>query len=260
MTCKLCQTDQPMKKRAHILPAAFYKDYERNADTPLKTYMPDASARPKLVRGGIYDDDLVCIQCEDRFQSWDDYGAKFFLERVPSEWLSRVLPENRAAAFPRVDYAKLKLFAISLLWRASATSKEWFAGVKLGPYEETARQMILAGDPGGTDTFACVSERFIAANPAMQSHARLLRQFSRKRIEGINGVDLSLGECTVFVKADRRPLTAARRLQWGTSDSILVAAHPFDSSHVLKQARASLAANAERGWRSKALDPKPPKG
>ena len=46
------------------------------------------------------------------------------------------------------DYARLKLFFISVLWRAHLSQDQFFDAVDLGPWQSTARQMIWEGDPG----------------------------------------------------------------------------------------------------------------
>ena len=48
-----------------------------------------------------------------------------------------------------------KLFQLSILWRASISNEEIFAGVKLGPHEETIRNMILNNDPGRPYEYGC---------------------------------------------------------------------------------------------------------
>jgi hypothetical protein len=54
-----------------------------------------------------------------------------------------------------LDYAKLKLFQLSLLWRAGVARQEFFAKVDLGEYAETLRQMLHSSDPGSSADFGC---------------------------------------------------------------------------------------------------------
>ena len=47
-----------------------------------------------------------------------------------------------------LDYRRLKLFFLSILWRASISKREHFSNVKLSDYNENAiRQMLLDFDP-----------------------------------------------------------------------------------------------------------------
>ena len=54
-----------------------------------------------------------------------------------------------------IDYTRFKLFQLSILWRASVSTLEFFKMVSLGPREDTLRTMILSDDPGSPDTFGC---------------------------------------------------------------------------------------------------------
>jgi hypothetical protein len=47
-----------------------------------------------------------------------------------------------------ISYIKLKLFLLSVLWRASISTRPFFSCINLGPHEETLRRMILEGNPG----------------------------------------------------------------------------------------------------------------
>ncbi len=55
-----------------------------------------------------------------------------------------------------IDYVKFKLFLLSLIWRMSVSSREFFKAVELGPHEETIRGMILADSPGNFDKYPSV--------------------------------------------------------------------------------------------------------
>jgi hypothetical protein len=55
-----------------------------------------------------------------------------------------------------IDYARFKLFQLSILWRASVSTLEFFRLVSLGPHEERLRQMLSACDPGSPEEFGCV--------------------------------------------------------------------------------------------------------
>lgn len=47
-----------------------------------------------------------------------------------------------------IDYTKFKLFLLSILWKASISSRSFFVDVDLGTHEEVIRKMILTGDAG----------------------------------------------------------------------------------------------------------------
>jgi hypothetical protein len=50
-----------------------------------------------------------------------------------------------------LNYAKFKLFQLSILWRAGVSSS--FRQVQLGPHRERLRAMLLAGEPGSSQDY-----------------------------------------------------------------------------------------------------------
>jgi hypothetical protein len=54
-----------------------------------------------------------------------------------------------------LDYTKMKLFLMSLLWRFGVTSLEFFKGARLGKHGESLSKMLLVGDPGDPETYPC---------------------------------------------------------------------------------------------------------
>jgi hypothetical protein len=93
----------------------------------------------------------------------------------------------------------LKLFFLSLLWRASVSRHFFFRRVTTGPFERELRRMLLTGDPGAPEEFAVNLGRF--DNP---TYAGILDPHL-DRYEGINYCRLYLGSFVTYMKVDRRP-------------------------------------------------------
>ena len=55
----------------------------------------------------------------------------------------------------------LKLFFLSVLWRASVSDHEFYALIDIGASENIIRNMILRADPGNSDEFSIILARFI---------------------------------------------------------------------------------------------------
>ena len=190
--CKLCHQDRPLV-RSHIIPDAFNRALKGGTDAPPVMLSTHPRHHPRRRPGGHYDEDLVCNSCERRFWPWDTYGADFFLNRLRTEgqpWIA-ANGEVLAYQFENVDYTQLKLFAISLLWRASVTRNEFFRRVKIGPYEAAARQMILDETAGTADEFATMIVRWVAQPPHEQL-AELQMSPYKAKLEDVNEVKLFL--------------------------------------------------------------------
>ncbi|RQY64941.1 hypothetical protein DF110_30815 [Burkholderia stagnalis] len=77
-------------------------------------------------------------------QAWDDYGTELFLHKP------RVAqgPDVLLIGDGPIDYQKLKLFVMSMVWRASVCGHKFFAGARLDSREDVYRQRLLDSDPG----------------------------------------------------------------------------------------------------------------
>jgi hypothetical protein len=250
--CKLCHLDRVLV-RSHIIPDAFNRALKGSADAPPVMLSTDPRHHPRRRPGGHYDDDLVCDTCEQRFGPWDAYGAEFFLNRFQSEGQPLIAPNGEVLAyqFPNVDYTRLKLFAVSLLWRASATTNEFFRRVKIGPYEEKARQMILEESAGASDEFATMIVRWVA-QPPHEGLAELQMSPYKAKLEGVNEVKLFLAGAVMHVKVDQRPYPEPfPELILRTGEPLLVVARELEGSKDILALRPALEAAAARARRRK---------
>lgn len=110
---------------------------------------------------GEYEGSLLCAQCDNEIiGSYETYARKA-LYGDPNG--NTDLPEcanfktTGGIGFTHcknIHYKEFKLFLLSILWRASISSRPFFREVSLCPYEEEIiRQMILNGDPKDAETF-----------------------------------------------------------------------------------------------------------
>ncbi len=112
--------------------------------------------RNRRHRKGIWER-LLCTGCERTLQEYEDYACKLIFG-------------NPTVVFPRadgnlivegIDYLRLKLFQLSLLWRASVSTQRMFRHVKLGPYEEVLRKALLARSHVHPGDFSCTMEAIV---------------------------------------------------------------------------------------------------
>ena len=101
------------------------------------------------------------------------------------------------------DYSTLKLFFLTLLWRAGVTKRDMFRKVQLGPHEHRLRRMILAGDPGDQHDYA------VAVGIHQDTPSYGLPMLSpvpfKEDDTGINYYRFSLGHLNACIKVDGRP-------------------------------------------------------
>ena len=197
INCKLCDKERKLI-RAHIIPKSLWKPLF-NEQQPPQTPPAAPTFNEKKSPVGVYDTGILCSHCESIFSPWDDYAQNLLLAD-PSE--KNYLMENGqriAYVETAIDYVKLKLFFISLLWKAAVSNHYFFSRVNVGSFEPQLRRMILKGDPGDPDTFAIVMSKCedqlgpIVLNPQPE------------RWDEINYYRFFLAGYMAYIKVDRRP-------------------------------------------------------
>ena len=194
MICKGCGEDRKLIK-AHVIPESIFRFSKGKSDT-LKVFNTDGNAPAKKAPIGVYDKELLCQECENRFKITDDYASTILLQEKPE-----VLTHDGEVIGYRlldVDIEKLKLFFIGLLWRASLSSHEFYKKVNLGKFEEKAKDIVW-GKECEQDDFTFVLSKFEG------EASRAILDPERTRLEGINYYVFYLGKYVAHVKVDTRP-------------------------------------------------------
>jgi hypothetical protein len=139
--CALCQLPKILKK-SHIVPEFMYQGMYDSKHRFL-SISRDVSDRPRMHQKGFYEP-LLCGDCEEKFSRYEGYAANVFYNNgAPSSTI-----EGSFITLRSVDYKKLKLFFLSLLWRFSVTTLNELKGASIGKHSEKLRMMLKSEDPG----------------------------------------------------------------------------------------------------------------
>lgn len=151
--CKLCGNTEVLRE-SHILPKHAYK----------QAILHNAHPRTKIVQalpGGTEVDDkrqdgfkehLLCDTCEGKLSKWETYACrKLFNRPLPSASII-----SGKIELTGIEYQPIKLYLLSLLWRAGVANSNFFKCVKLGPHADRLRKMLLAEDPGDPRDYGCL--------------------------------------------------------------------------------------------------------
>ena len=197
MTCRFCDTEQRLAK-AHIIPAGFFRVL-RDASGALELHTDKAGAHPKRAPIGVYDKSILCRPCDNVFSPWDKHAQDLLLRDFSDESAIYHKSAKLGWTISKFDYRLLKLFFLSLVWRASVSTHHFYRRVSTGPFEEKLRKMIAAGEPGAPDTFAVTLARFHepAYTAMLDPHP--------DRYDGINYFRFYLAGFVAYIKVDRRP-------------------------------------------------------
>ena len=195
MNCRYCGEDKKLIK-AHIIPEAFFRRI-RGKQNSLRLFTNKANEFSKKSPIGVYDCNILCIECEKLFGNWDNY-AQDFLKDVPIK-ASPLMDAGNVIGYEvqNYNYSLLKLFFISLLWRAGVSKHSFYAKVKLGPYESLIKEHIAEKKPGTGEDFSVTLAKFNhKLVPFFDPHP--------EKFEGINYYRFYLGSYVAYIKTDKR--------------------------------------------------------
>ncbi|MGB2697772.1 MAG: hypothetical protein WBD28_07935, partial [Candidatus Zixiibacteriota bacterium] len=149
--------------------------------------------KTKYIQKGIREK-LLCNHCEQYFSVIEKYARGILYGGVEiqiAEEKSRILLKD-------IDYKKLKLFQLSLLWRASVAENDFFSELNTGPHEDILRQMLCARNPGDSYEYGCTMIFYALGEDKLMGE--LIRQPSLKWIDNHRCYKFVLGGCLwIFV-------------------------------------------------------------
>lgn len=228
MKCKLTG-NEGKGVRAHIIPKSFYAiDPERTQPVRLITNAEGHYSRKTPI--GIYDTTIVTEDGERIFSEWDDYASELLLDSKTA--FEPIVHNGETIAFQITDYDyyKLKLFFLSVLWRASASSQHFFRRVELGPHEESIRNTLLEDNPGDSEWFSVCLAKWSDPPDGIG-----MMDPYRTRLEGLNYYVMYLEHYIVYFKVDRRIASdAMRAIQLRPKSPLIAVGRELSSSKELR--------------------------
>lgn len=151
MICRYCE-DGTDVVNAHVVPAGFFRRLRSDAG-PMRILANNHEDYPRRAPTWVYDSTILCSGCEPRFGEWDQYGQEILADvplGVPQKIGSHIVGYELA----EWRYEPLKLFFVSLAWRASVSTHDFYRRIRLGPYESQAKAM-LESSRAGDSTRVC---------------------------------------------------------------------------------------------------------
>lgn len=214
--CRLCGVEAPLVK-SHTIPQALHKDTQKLEETGefIRIYSDQYNYEPES-RTGVWDR-IVCDDCEKRFQDWDQYGIEF-VRTHRSGQTGRLIGQKSnpsAIAIDDFSYGILKLFVLSMLWRADANGQPLFRRINLGDKWRTQlTSVILSGDPGPPEFFSVAATLFKA-----EQEKYFMADPHREKYEHVNFVRFYVyGGFTFLIKVDSRECPSPLNLVQLTPD------------------------------------------
>ena len=144
MICRFCEQPRRLIK-AHVIPEAFFRRLREGKQSPLLVKQREHIRRSPI---GIYDPEILCAECDAIFAPWDDYAQKVLPRELDAANAIMIGTKVGGWTIANYRYDSLKLFFISLLWRASVSQHSFYHRIKLNIFESKAKEMVLKTNPG----------------------------------------------------------------------------------------------------------------
>lgn len=195
--CKFCGNETKLIK-AHIIPAGFFRRIRQGKEA-LEMMTNRAGEYTEKSQVGAYDQTIVCSKCEAIWQEWDNYVQQLLAEE-PLNGRARYYGNRKICYIvDDFEYRKLKLFFISMVWRASVSSHKVFSRVSLDQFEDIAKQHIVNSDPGDSEDFSVVMSKF--DHPLAKG---IFDPYMYKN-SGVNYLRFYLASYMADIKVDHKP-------------------------------------------------------
>jgi hypothetical protein len=206
--CRLCH--KPNKfANSHIIGRSFFRKIRGPFKHAVEVNL-DAKQISTFRQAGCYDDQMLCLECEPKFSELDTYGFKVLgRPDVSRPTLSHGLAGTvEAYRIVGCDTDKLRKFILSVLWRASVSSLEFYDYVRLGPaFEQEIIHKVFSPDRLSRDDFTiCVSK--FDQNALGPYSGVLFPPLPHRDVTGMNCYSLYLPGLKIAIKVDHRPTPA----------------------------------------------------
>lgn len=200
LPCKLCGEQKKLIK-AHIIPKQFYRRIiSKGAKPHLLKYEIDDITNESITQNGIHQADLLCADCDNLIGHYDKYAYEILTRQIDEKKLQSVGRGLQVYEIGEIQIDVFRLFLVSLVWRAGIARDQMFQLVKLGPYEERFRQILLGNK---TELLDHITAVIILYRPP--KYPDIMWSPFCSKMDGINIATFYLPPWKIWLKLDRRP-------------------------------------------------------
>lgn len=198
--CKFC-LEQKELIEAHIIPKAFYAHIISLDNFHPRLYSSEPNSRHRRSPIGVYDCEILCRGCEDKFSKWDNYAIELLINKYNANNITVLKGEN-VYQVKNYEYPKLKLFFLSVLWRGHVSKQPFFKKISLGSHEQIIRKMLLKNNSGSTDCYPMMLAKY---DDSLGSNI-IVSPERGKHNKKINYYEIQLASYCVLIKVDKRKI------------------------------------------------------
>lgn len=222
--CNLCRKEKKLIE-AHIVPKWAYMNlYNNESDKDKRSLILVEKNKYDLKRPmGSYDPNILCANCDNFLGKYDEYGKKVFLDS-PLEKRGK-----EAYVVKNVDFDRLRIFLISVVWRASISNLGEYKKFSIGPYSDRIREILFNIINGNSVinliNYSFIIGKFQAGSLPLNVVNKNIQTPHTQKIDGINTTIFYMPNgLKVFVKTDKRSFTGAmKELANYSSEGLIIA-------------------------------------
>jgi hypothetical protein len=157
--------------KSHIIPDFMYQQLYTDGHK-LFHFAPkkfvEGDKRINTPSSGEYESNILCTECDNKilgqYESYARpvlYGGTFDKNQFP-DFKSYITSAGIKYTYCRnLNYKKMKLFFLSILWRAGVSNRPFFHEIQLGDDEPIIRKMILEGNPSSAEQYPAIVLTFL---------------------------------------------------------------------------------------------------
>jgi hypothetical protein len=208
MACALCRQQRELRN-SHIIPefmyGSLYDEIHRFHVLSVEPTKPN-----RFLQKGLRQP-LLCGPCEQRVGTFERYVSLLMGGGLELEYET-----NRRQVLVRgVDYKAVRMFQLSILWRAGVSSLPFFSHVALGPHQETLRVLIDTDDSGTPWRYSCLMFTLIHEGRIQED---VIMQPAMIRVDSVSACRFVFGgHVWVYLVANHR--TPSDRERFGVQPS-----------------------------------------
>ncbi len=239
MKCCLCLQEKKLVD-AHIIPKwAFMYLYPESKVQPLILIGTEGNKKSRV---GVYDPNILCKECDGFIGIFNNYGKKVFLEKQ----LEDSQFQGLAYVIKDIKPEELKIFLLSVIWRASISKREEVKAISLGPYEDKIHNLLFKKKENKDITpdlkeFSILISRFGEGGyPDLTNKNIQLPLFTR--VDGVNfNIVYFPRGFKIYIKTDKRLISEPfNKLELKDGDLIVLKLKNFQESKEFYQMRKFL--------------------
>lgn len=232
-TCNLCNKSKPLVK-SHLAPKSFYKNGGL-LDSNGNTIMASASEDSKIIRhAGVVDFEILCAGCDNNvIGKYDTYGKEFAFQDFEKKYTKKHYAKRNINYYEieNIDYNKLKLFFLSVIWRFSISKS--FSDFSLGNKENHIKNLILSDNAADVQDCGVILSKLSSSGSDVRRNNFIAPPitFRHPSYSNLNCIGFHLGGFKVIVNVDKRKNDLLSKFMINDTKFIMTE-HTFDYKNI----------------------------